>query len=329
MTSTLEGKSILVTGATGFIGGHLARRLHAEGAKVIALERTPGKGDALAAAGIEVARGDITHGTQMQAIFADHHVQIVMHIAAWLGGRPLSNFRTVNVDATRQLAELSAAAGVSRFVFTSSIAVYGPHGDANVDETTPLTLYGSPYGDTKIQAEAALRETGQRTSLPYVIVRPGMVYGPGSPGWTVRLARLARRGQIPLIDGGRGTAYPIYIDNLIDLLLACATHPAAIGETFNGVDDGPVTMADFPGGYMAMIPTRRAIRLPGWLVKSAAAMANPFLPNAGLPYLANQLSGRGVVSNQKAKEMLGWSPQVSLKDGLSNSEAWLRETDIL
>lgn len=328
MTANLSGKRILVTGATGFIGGHLARRLHAEGAHVLALERTPGKGEHLAKSGIEIVRGDVTDSSQMEALLRQN-VQVVMHIAAWLSGRPLRNYQRINVEATRQLAQLSASVGVERFVFTSSIAVYGPHGDANVDETTVLKPYGNPYGDTKIRAEAALHEVGLRANLPFVIVRPGMVYGPGSRSWTVRLALWARRGLTPLIDGGRGTAYPVYIDNLVDLLLVCATHPAATGEIFNGVDDGPVTFADFLGAYMAMIPTSRANRLSGWVLKILLGLAAPFSPDWSLTYIADQLCGRGMVSNQKAKDRLGWRPRVSLKDGMAASESWLRETGIL
>lgn len=328
MTTELSGKCILVTGATGFIGSRLAGRLHAEGAHVIALERTPGKGDALARSGIEIVRGDITDRAQMEAILRQD-VHIVMHIAAWLRGQPVSNYQRINIEATRQLAELSAAAGVNRFVFTSSIAVYGLHGDTNVDEATPLKPFGDPYGDSKIRAEEALWDVAHSANLPYVIVRPGMVYGPGSPGWTVRLARWARKGQLPMIDNGRGTAYPVYIDNLVDLLAACATHPAAVGEVFNGVDDGPVTFADFLGGYMAMVPTDRAIKLPGWALKSVMALASPFFPGAKLSHYANQLCGRGLVSNRKAKDLLGWSPRVSLKEGLARSEAWLREVGVL
>ncbi|MBN1310449.1 MAG: SDR family NAD(P)-dependent oxidoreductase [Anaerolineae bacterium] len=329
MTDNVAGKHILVTGATGFIGGYAARRLHADGAHVLALERTPGKGDSLAKAGIEIVKGDITDKAQVKAIFDKHQVQIVMHIAAWLRGRPLSNFQRVNVDATSHLAEISAEAGVNRFVFTSSIAVYGMHGDTNVDESTPLKPYGDPYGDTKIQAEERLKETAHNTGLTYVIVRPGMVYGPGSPGWTIRLAKWAKKGWLPIIDGGRGTAYPVYIDNLVDMLVTCATHPAAVGEIFNGTDDGPVTMGEFLGAYMEMVPTDRAIRLPGWALKGLAAVATPFFPEAKLSHYANQLCGRGLISNQKAKDQLGWSPKVSLKEGVARSEAWLRETGIL
>jgi nucleoside-diphosphate-sugar epimerase len=290
---SLAGKRIFVTGATGFIGGHLTRRLHAEGAHVLALERTPGRGDALAALGIEIVQGDITDHPRMREI-VDRDVQVVMHIAAWLGRtRPVRDAETVNVTATRHLAEASAAAGVERFVFTSSIATYGAQGDTDVDEDTPLESFGDPYGDSKIRAEAALRQVGQQTGLPYVIVRPGMVYGPGSVGWTKRIA-----------------------------------HPNAVGQIFNGVDDGPVTVADFLGGYMRMIPTRRAIRIPCWLARILGALADPFM-SLKLTYAITQMCGQGLISNQKAKDLLGWQPGVSLEEGLRESERWLRAEGIL
>jgi nucleoside-diphosphate-sugar epimerase len=328
MSERLAGKRVLVTGATGFIGGHLSRRLHAEGAHVLALERTPGKGASLARQGIEVVQGDITDYARMEAILRGD-VQIVVHTAAWLRGRPLSAFETVNVTATQHLAQISASTGVERFILVSSIAVYGPHGDTDVDENTPVQRYGDPYGDSKIRAEEALHQVALQTGLPYVIVRPGMVYGPGSPGWTVRMAQWAKAGLLPLIDGGRGTAYPVYIDNLVDLLFLCAVHPRAVGEVFNGVDDGPVTMADFLGGYMQMIPTRRAVRLPGWAFRAVMAVAAPFVRQFNLGYVANVMCGRGLVLNRKAKELLGWRPSVSLIEGLRRSEMWLREQGLL
>lgn len=326
--AVLKGKRILVTGATGFIGSQLAQRLHEQGAHVVTLERTPGKGARFAAAGIEVVRCNLLDSAQMETIIGAG-VQVVMHLGAWLRGGPELLARSINVDATRSLAEVSSRFGIERFVFTSSIAVYGPHGDLDVDEDTITHVYGSYYGDSKIRAETALREITQRTGLPVVIVRPGMVYGPGSPGWTVRIARWAKKGRLPLVDGGRGTAYPIYITNLIDLLLLCATHPAAIGQTFNAVDDGPVTLAEFLGGYMQMIPSERAVRLPGWLLGAAAMIADMFLPGQGYRYLANQLRGRGQVSNRRAKDLLGWQPNVSLSEGLQHSEKWLRREGYL
>lgn len=328
MIGSLAGKRVLVTGATGFIGGHVAQRLHAIDAHVLALERTPGKGEQLAQLGIEVMRGDITDRTRMEAILSQN-VQVVMHLAAWLGSRSWRLAESVNVQATRHLAQISAAAGVERFVFVSSIAVYGAIGNATVDENTPLCPQGDPYGDSKIRAEAALREVAKQTGLPYVIVRPGMVYGPRSRTWTLRVAQWAKAGHIPLIGGGRGSAFPIYIDDLVDLLLLCAVHPRAVGEAFNAVSDGPITLAEYLGGYMRMVPTTRAIRIPCWVAHLAAALADPFVRRYRLTTVIGQMCGRGQISNRKAKELLGWSPRVPLTEGLRHSEAWLRAEGIL
>lgn len=324
----VAGKRILVTGATGFIGGRLARRLTADGAHVIALEHSPGKGDPLRSEGIEVVHGDFADAGRMRHILSQD-IQIVMHIAAWLRGRPYSNYKRLNLDGTQQLAQICAELHVERFVFTSSIAVYGLHGDSDVDEETPLKPYGDPYGDSKIAGEKLLFAVREKTGLPLVVVRPGMVYGPGSQGWTVRMARMARQGLIPLINGGSGTAYPVYVDNLVDLLVLCAARPEAVGEIFNGVDDGPVTLAQFLGGYMKMVPTTRAIRAPAWAAGLGAALLNPFFAGWNVAFLANQLVGRGQVLNAKAKRVLGWSQRVSLEDGLKQSEIWLRAEHII
>ncbi len=324
----LTGKRILVTGATGFIGGHLARRLHQEGAHVLALERTPGKGDSLRKLGIEVVQGDIIDHVRMESIINDN-VQIVMHIAAWLNpNKNPDNASVVNVEATRRLAEISAAANIERFVYTSSVAVYGLHGDRDVDEGAELKPYGDTYGDTKIQSEEMLHQVARQTGLDYAIVRPGMVYGPGSPGWTIRMADMARRGVFPMVNHGRGTAPVIYIDDLVELLVLCATHPNAVGRVFNGVGDGPITLAEFFSGYMAMIPTRRALYMPGWLARILLTVANPFTWR-NLKYLYNQFVGTGWTSNQQAKQLLGWQPRVTLEEGLKCSELWLRDEGLI
>ncbi len=326
--AAISGKRVLVTGATGFIGAHLCRRLASEGAHVLALERKPGRGGALAASGIEVVTGDITDGPRMEAILA-HGVDVIVHLAAWLRGRNLREAVLVNETASRSLAEASVRHSVSRFVFTSSIAVYGLHGNQDVAEDWPLQTYGDPYGDSKIRAEAVLQQVSHETGLALVIVRPGMVYGPGSPGWTIRMARWARQGILPLVDGGRGTAYPIYIDNLLDLIMLCLWHPAAVGGVFNGVDDGPVTLAEYLGAYMKMAGTSRALRLPGWLVSLAAGALDPLLPGISLRYVASQMQGTGQVLNNRSKQLLGWQQQISLEEGLRRSEAWLRAAQYL
>jgi 2-alkyl-3-oxoalkanoate reductase len=327
MLEALTGSTVLVTGATGFIGGHAARRLHGLGARVVALARSEEKGKPLAEMGIEVAIGDLLDHERMAQLVEG--VEIVLHLAAWMRGQTKAQAAAVNVEATRWLAEASAANGVKRFVYTSSIVAYGFHDDRDVDEDTPLELFGDPYGDTKILAERALAEIGKATGLSYAIVRPGMVYGPGSGGWTVRPIRWAKRGQMPLIGGGRGTAYPIYIDDLVDLLLLCAVHPKAAFQTYNGVSDGPITLYEYLSGYMRMIPTTRALHLPCWAAHPLATLVEPLTPTLNMRYVIHEMCGTGLILNDKAKRELGWEPRISLEEGLRRSEHWLREEGML
>jgi nucleoside-diphosphate-sugar epimerase len=321
----MQGKTVFVTGATGFIGGALCKRLLADGVRVCGLARNPEKGRVLAATGVEVVDGDLTDHARMAEVVQG--ADFVMHLGAHLRGDAVQVFRAVNVDATRALAEASAKAGVERFIFTSSIAVFGSVGDAVVDESKPLREYGDPYGDSKIGAERALREVAEASGLTYVIPRPGMVYGPRSPGWTLRVLRIVRSNQAPLIEGGRGTIFPIYIDNLLDGLLLCATHPAAPSQVFNFVDDGPVTWAEFLGYYQTMLGKERlrGLRGPRWMAQLAATVLDPFVSGYNLRYLVNVLAGTGVISNRKAKDSLGWRPSVSLAEGIRRTEAWLRQ----
>ena len=97
-----------------------------------------------------------------------------------------------------------------------------------------------------------MQRVKQDTGLQITIARLGMVYGPRSPGWSVRMFNLVRAGRAPLIGGNESTSYPVYVDNVLDGLLLCATHPAAVGETFFFVDD-PTTWAEYLGGFQAML----------------------------------------------------------------------------
>jgi len=325
---SLAGKRILVTGATGFIGSALSHRLLEYGVHVLALCRPPSKDTSLQEQGIELVEGDITDFPRIETILSQD-VNIIFHLAAWLRGSSPQEAMLTNVSATQHLAEASAHQSVERFIYVSSIAVYGLHGDRDVDESTKLRLYGDLYGDSKILAENALQGVVEKTNLAKVIIRPGMVYGPGSPGWTRRMGIWAKSGRLPLIDGGRGTAYPIYIENLVDLIVLSAVCPEAAGEAFNAVDDGPVTLAEFEGAYMKMVPTNHAIRLPGWVAALLAAVVDPFSPGLSYRYVVSQIRGRGLILNKKAKEQLGWRPRVDLAEGLRRSEEWLHSEGIL
>ncbi len=324
-----QKRAVLVTGATGFIGSHLAERLMAEGAQVRVLVRDPQKLIPSLCDRVEVIRGDLLHPDGFATATAN--CEIVFHVAAWLGqpNRREAAY-AINVTATQQLAEAARAAGVRRFVSTSSVAVYGPVLDGVVDETWPHSnVY--LYSETKSLGEQAVRAT-MTDRFEVAIIRPAEVYGPRGGSWTVTPVKLAQHGLPSLIGGGHGMAHPVYVQNLVDAYLLAAQCDEAIGEAFT-VCDLDLPWREFYGRYAAMAH-QRARSIPVWLVWCAACGAEIDAKIRRHPALFSRallgfMTGRCRYSTAKAKRLLGWSPRYSLDEGLRQTEIWLRESGML
>ncbi len=322
-------RTVLVTGATGFIGSHLAERLIAEDACVRLLVRDPQKLLPSLRDRVEVVRGDLLQPDGLAAAIRD--CEFVFHVAAWLG-RP--NRReaayAMNVTATQQLAEAARASGVRHFISTSSVAVYGPVLDGVVDETWPHSnVY--LYSETKSLGEQAAFAT-QTDRFAVTIIRPAEVYGPRGGSWTTLPVKLAQRGIPSLIGGGNGFVHPVYVANLIDAYLLAAQCDAAIGEAFT-ICDADVPWRDFYGRYAAMAG-KHARSIPVWLAWCGAFGAEIGAKITRHPPAASRaqmgfMTGRCIYSTEKAKRLLGWSPRFSLDEGLRQTEAWLREIKMI
>jgi len=323
---SLRGVPVLVTGASGFIGGRLAERLaRDDGARVLGVGRTFREEGLLEAAGVGLARADLREPGVMTRLCEGQ--QVVFHLAAWLprskGGQ--AEATAVNVDITRALAEAAAGAGVRRLVLVSSVAAYGLPACDEVEESVPVdTAQPNPYGRTKALGEQALREVAARTGLSIAIIRPAMVYGPRSSGWTVGMLRMVQKGTPVLFGDAQGYAFPVHVDDVVSMTRLAAGSPQAHGEAFNA-SDSPVTWQAFFAFYAAMCgrPARR-IPLPvaRWL-----ARANQWL-RLGLPLtpeLLEMYRRRLRFPTTKAERLLGWQVQMPLAEGMRQSEAWLRE----
>ncbi|MCZ7544433.1 MAG: NAD-dependent epimerase/dehydratase family protein [Anaerolineae bacterium] len=229
------------------------------GARVTGLARDPARAGFLSEAGVEVVQGDIGDPERLRAQVAG--AEVVFHLAAAAGVATHARMAAVNIWGTDNVLQAARDAGVARFVHVSTISVYGYTRRGVVDETARLHPIGEGYGDTKAIGE----RLALRSGLPATVVRPAQVYGPRSQPWTVRLIDLTR-WFVPLVDGGRGTCHPIYIDDIVDLLVLAAHHPDAPGQVFNGSPDPPATWRDFLTGYGRMHGHSRVVSVPRWLL---------------------------------------------------------------
>ncbi len=318
----------LVTGAAGFVGQALVRRLLAEGDTVRALALPGDRGlDALRAEappGLEVVEADVTVFDRIEAAFAG--VARVFHTAALVHAwAPFARFRAVNVGGTQNVARAALAHGVARFVHVSTSDVFGiPHGGETLDEGSPFRLWSEPYADSKIEGEQWLWQFHRQTGLPVSVIYPGWVYGPGDRAFFPSLATAIRGGQMLFWCRGARLAWA-YIDNLVDACLMASADPVAIGNGYLVHDgaDGP-TLEDVCARIAAAIgasPPRRYIPYP--LALGAAHVLQLVWRGLHLqsppPLLSVDVKAFGRqfrLASEKARRQLGWEPRVSVEDGM-------------
>jgi nucleoside-diphosphate-sugar epimerase len=321
---------VLITGANGFIASHLAERLLREGCQVRGTVRRPGTTGWLTAQGMDMVQADLLD--QESLTRAAQGCGVLVHAAAWTGGPGLSARQAwrSNVEGTANVLAAAAAVGVERFVYLSSVAVYGLNRAPVIDESAATPPVGQLYPDSKIAAEDLVRESG----LSYVIVRPASTYGPRGTAWTVGPVEAIKHNRLILLGRDDGLVTPGYVDNVIDGLRLTLVHPAAAGGTFNLCDDRAVTFRKFYLAYARMLGRESLPALPAWF----AGLARTRPAN-----LARRLAGRQVVgpwslhfrrnpsrfSVERAMQVLGYVPKIDFAEGMRRTEMWLRSAGFL
>lgn len=314
MSAADRAPGVLVTGATGFIGGALMERLRGldsvrvRGAVREALERLPGHAAAIAV-------GDLGPDTDWTP--ALDGVEVVVHTAARVhrrresGPQAVAQYRRVNLQATLRLARQAAAAGVRRLVFLSSIKVNGeetPPGEPYRADDVPAPA--DAYAVSKHEAERGLRALGEETAMEIVILRPALVYGPGVKGNFHTMMRCLERG-IPLpLRAIRNRRSFTALDNLLDLIVACLRHPAAAGQTFLAADGEDLSTPELLTRLGAALGRpARLFAVPAGALRAAAVVG-------GQRDLFRRLCGSLQVDITKNRQLLDWVPPVRVEEAL-------------
>jgi nucleoside-diphosphate-sugar epimerase len=313
---------VLVTGATGFVGRHLVPMLLTAGWELRAALRSR---DARAPGGCEpVVVGDLARLPDAGAALAG--VDVVVHLAGRAhvmretAGDPESEFRRVNAEATRHLAEQAARAGARRFVFLSTVKVNGERSFGRAFTEADAAAPEDAYGRSKWLAEQALHEVSRTGGLEVAAIRPPLVYGPGVKANFLRLLRLIDKG-VPLPFGGvRNLRSLVSVWNLCDLVTCCVGHPAAAGETFLVSDQRDLStpeliraIADVMGRPARLLPVPEGVlRWASRLLRQGDVL--------------DRLIGSLQVDSSKATRLLGWTPRLSVEDGLRRTAAWYLES---
>ncbi len=308
--------SILVTGATGFVGSSLVDRLSDDGIFPvrIALRDSIAIGQRRLDTPIVVGdlRPDTKWGSALDGVKTVVHLAARVHVMRETATDSLAEFRRVNVAGTVNLAQQAISAGVQRFVFVSSIKVNGEstsRGKPYHPDDPPAPI--DSYGISKYEAEAELRRLAAVSGMEVVIIRPTLVYGPGVKANFQAMIRWLWRGiPLPLaaVKGNRRSL--VSLDNLVDLIVTCIDHPAAANQTFLVSDGETLSTAALlqrMGGALGR--PARLIPVPLSLLRLGATWL-------GKPGVAQRLCGSLEVDISKTRELLGWVPPITVDEGL-------------
>ena len=328
---TPAGRVMLVTGASGMIGGEVVRQLAAAGARVRCLLRPSSAAPALNHPAVEVVRADLKDRSAIAAALSG--VERVFHVAGYLhAGAPFSAredyapYRAANVELTARMLEASAAAGVRRFLFASTTGVYSPTAASPISEDSALAPLSS-YGRSKVEAEELVRDHGAR-GMDFTIVRPSATYGPGDRHFLPAALAMTRMRRVPLVDGGRHLVDFGYVSDVAGLMVRAASAPAASGGTYNAASGHPqplralfdlhAELTGQPGPAIVPVPAPLC-RALGPLLQVAVRLFAPsmsaMVTRDALSYLARDVG----YDMSRACDHLGFRPRVDFRSGLALS----------
>ncbi len=324
----------LITGATGFLGGHLAEAAVQRGWTVRTLARASSDTALLSRLPVTIVRGDLGDGAAVAE--ALQGVEVVFHCAAKVGDwGPVQEYHADNDEATLGYIDACRSRPLNRFVYFSSLGVYAARHHYGTDETEPLPAqHVDGYTQTKVEAEQLVLRYYVEHQLPVVVLRPGFIYGPRDRIVLPKLLDNLHQGNVRYLGDGQQAMNTIYAGNLVDAAFLAAEKPDVVGQVFNLTDGEHVskrrfieTLADGMGvpKPAGSVPLWVA-RLAAWWLESRARKRGdpqpPRLTQGRLKFLGLNLD----FSIEKAKRLLGYQPRVTFADGMRQTIDWLKRT---
>jgi nucleoside-diphosphate-sugar epimerase len=325
---------LLVTGGTGFIGSHLAEAGRRRGAQVAVLglaDRPEEQANAalLARQGVEILPGSITDPELCaRAMRGATHV---FHLAVAMreGGKSDQFFESVNLDGTRRLLEAAGSGKVERFVYCSTIGIYG-HRAAGVTTEEAALRPGNIYERTKVAAERMVRQLAPAAGVPYSILRPADVYGPRDQR-LLKLFKGVGRGRFPLFGDGSGRRHMVFVDDVVSAFFAACERPEAAGEGMIVAGPRPCTLRELIETVRQVTGSPRfGWRLPLSPMLVAAAVVEDLCQAIKVdpPIYRRRMdffTSDSAFDTSRARRLLGWAPQVDLFDGVRRTYQAYRE----
>ena len=322
---------VLITGATGLLGGHLIKELRQRGEDIRALVLPVENADKLEKQGVEVVRGDITDAGTLGPAVQD--VDLIFHLAGMMGvWRPLSDYRLVNVTGSENLYKAAQKAGVRRYVHTSSHTVYGLGYGRFLTENDALRPDPDPYSLTKAEGDRLIRRLMLNSAVETVILRPGTFFGPGDRLHFGRVAQKMKDGK-GVINGRGEKALPFcYVTDVVQGFMLAAYHEHAPGNVYNITNDRPLTQLEMFNAIADAVagvrPTRHLPYLPIYYgsivaekVVARVTRTKPIVTQLG----AMMFGSDNRHSVEKARRELGFEPKVDLRAGIKLAAEWFNE----
>jgi nucleoside-diphosphate-sugar epimerase len=312
---------ITVTGGSGFLGGFLVRDLLAKGASVRILAHTSQRAGVLRLLGAEVMHGDLADPDSIARAFEG--AEVVYHLAAKVGAAPRKAYFETNVAGTERVLAACEQKGVGQLIYASSLAVYGPVNEGErIDEDTPFDPHPElrdPYAQSKIEADRLVSAFAERTGLPTVIVREGIIFGPGRPLPLGMFGFRAR--ETNFVFGNPQNRFPLnYVENIVEAMQAAAATGRGLRQ-YNVLDDDDLTLARFHEAKSAFDRTKTRF-YPGWPLYLASPVTEALrhIIEMGDTRLSRYQLRRALqdrcYDTTRIRRETGWTPRVPLQEAV-------------